>query len=452
MNLFQKYGIKEVADVTFYSITSVGDELIYTPVLFLDTLKVSTLEKSAEKVSAEGGKGNKKLISWNFGKQITLNLEDALFTPASMSLIWGGKLESKLSPYTSAIVKANIANKYGSLHYSTRAYPSPALTDTEWNIIFRAATEVEYSLPEKKGGDDVWYIVTPSAQLNPQEAQYVAENQTLLRKAYFGRTLTEEEDGTTIYNVALPKVVITQIFSYIDELSKLGTIETDNYDVEVIDRMEKIIIKKKEGLTISSKQQKENLLKYYANDKSSSYSIYYDSKTMLPLFYINPDGKLEGWDTEDDVEFRLRMGQSCYKWTRTVKYKDSDEDGTLGKVLVIDADTFPGDYKIVGETYIRNQKTGKDQRYQFTINRAQVTTDTSITLEAEGDPTTFSMSVDVLTPKNGDMIELKQFDVDEDLLGEGTRVAPQRATYTHTDTEIRDQSRVITDIKNDEIY
>lgn len=72
MNLFQKFGIKEVADVTFFSITSIGDEIIYTPVLFLDTLKVSTIQKTGQKVSAEGGKGNKKLISWSFGKEISL--------------------------------------------------------------------------------------------------------------------------------------------------------------------------------------------------------------------------------------------------------------------------------------------------------------------------------------------------------------------------------------------
>ena len=87
MNLFQKYGIKEVSDVVFYSINEIGDEVFYTPVLFLDTLKVSTLEKSAQKVSAQGGKGNKKLITWNYGKEITLNLEDALFSPASRKQI-----------------------------------------------------------------------------------------------------------------------------------------------------------------------------------------------------------------------------------------------------------------------------------------------------------------------------------------------------------------------------
>lgn len=55
-----------------------------------------------------------------------------------MSMIWGGRLESKLSPYTSAIVKLNMANKYGKLNYSTKAYPSPALTDEEWNLVFKS--------------------------------------------------------------------------------------------------------------------------------------------------------------------------------------------------------------------------------------------------------------------------------------------------------------------------
>ena len=89
MNLFQKYGLKEVADVTFYSITKVGTEEFYVPVLHLDTLKISTIEQTAEETYATGGKGKANLIGWDFGKQITLNLQDALFTPASMSAIFG---------------------------------------------------------------------------------------------------------------------------------------------------------------------------------------------------------------------------------------------------------------------------------------------------------------------------------------------------------------------------
>lgn len=448
MNLFQKYGIKEVSDVVFYSINEIGDEVFYTPVLFLDTLKVSTLEKSAQKVSAQGGKGNKKLITWNYGKEITLNLEDALFSPASMSMIWGGLLESKLSKYTSAIVKCNMANKYGTLHYSIKAYPSPALTDEEWEIIFEVAEENnldsgsgnQNATKYKKNGDII--------------ESYVAENRNSLIYKYFKRKWATETEK------AMPQSIIDAIIKKIDSLDKVGTIETDIHELEVIDRMEKCIVKDRKGLEISTKKQKENLLRYYKDDKTSSYTIFYDAKTMLPLLQVNDAGKVLGWDSDKDDDndgileetdkFRIKIGTVYYKWTRTVKYKESEDDGILGRTLVIDAETFPDDYKIVGETYIREQKTGKDQRYQFVIHRANVSSDTSITLQADGDPTTFSMQIDVLTPPNDIQMELKQYNVEDDLLEGGTRIVPQRSRYTYTPTNI-DMVESI-NVPNNEIY
>lgn len=82
------YGIKEVADVTFYE---VGTSI---PVLYLDSLKVTTIEETASQASAKGGKGNSDLIIWDFGKEITLNIEDALFSMKSMALMHGSPLTS----------------------------------------------------------------------------------------------------------------------------------------------------------------------------------------------------------------------------------------------------------------------------------------------------------------------------------------------------------------------
>lgn len=95
MNIFDQYGIKEVADVTLYSIHKKKDGSGGTycvPALFLDTLKISSTEKTAENVWAEGGLGNSRLICWDYGKQINVTLEDALCTPASLGLCWGGIL------------------------------------------------------------------------------------------------------------------------------------------------------------------------------------------------------------------------------------------------------------------------------------------------------------------------------------------------------------------------
>jgi hypothetical protein len=62
------------------------------------------------------------------------------------------------------------------------------------------------------------------------------------------------------------------------------------------------------------------------------------------------------------------------------------------------------------------------------------------------------MSVDVLVPKNGDMIELKQFDVDEDVLFGGTRISPKSSEYTYTSTTTEAQEQKVADINNDEIF
>jgi hypothetical protein len=85
-NKFDQYGLKEVANVTFYSLDT------GMPVLFLDTLKVSNIETSAENVSAQGGWGNPKLITWEYGKEVNLTLEDALFSPESLKVMMGANL------------------------------------------------------------------------------------------------------------------------------------------------------------------------------------------------------------------------------------------------------------------------------------------------------------------------------------------------------------------------
>lgn len=87
MNILDRYGIKEVADVTFYDLNSDGTPK--HPVLYLDTLKVTTIEQTAEETEARGGKGNAALIAWDYGKEINVSIEDALFSAKSMAIMFG---------------------------------------------------------------------------------------------------------------------------------------------------------------------------------------------------------------------------------------------------------------------------------------------------------------------------------------------------------------------------
>ena len=265
-----------VCDETFDATCTVGaikvrkikkNVLHYVPVLFLDTLKVSTLEQATETTDARGGRGNAKLITWDYGKEITLSIEDALYTPASMAAIWAGE--------------------NGDL---------------------------------KNGVKDAKQI--------DRFQKYTAAKAFIVPAGNHEGTPTEG-DGT-------------------------------------------------------------------------AQAVYYDPKTMEPYQDGTP----------------IAVGEVYYKFTRSVAYGEN----SLGKKIEISADKFPGTYRVVGETMVRQKEGGKDQRFQFIIPEAKMSaSDATITLEADGDPTVFSFSMDVLRPESGNMMEFIQFDVeDNEAQGDGS--------------------------------
>ena len=99
-----RYGIKEVADVRFYEVGEVSvnaetgvveytGETAPEAVLKLDTLKVSTIEFTAEQAEARGGKGNPPLIIWDYGREVNVTLEDALMSEDMLRILFGQKSE-----------------------------------------------------------------------------------------------------------------------------------------------------------------------------------------------------------------------------------------------------------------------------------------------------------------------------------------------------------------------
>jgi hypothetical protein len=63
---------------------------------------------------------------------------------------------------------------------------------------------------------------------------------------------------------------------------------------------------------------------------------------------------------------------------------------------------------------IRSERTGKDEFFQFIIDKAKMTAEQTISLEAEGDPTTFNMSLQVLRPESGKMLEFIKYEFFDD--------------------------------------
>lgn len=201
MNIFAEKGIRDVADVTLYSINRIGTEEFYLPVLYLDSLKLTNFSKSVATNESFGGIGNRKTVSWSYTKDIKLKVEDALFTQASLSMLIAGQLAQKMSPWTSAIAKLMVANKYGRNSYSTKAYPSPQLTDEEWEIVFRCAQKAVFDPRPVK--DDT--VANPTKYLyseHEEDNESVAENRWLLQKHYMQRDQVEEIDIAPYMDIA----------------------------------------------------------------------------------------------------------------------------------------------------------------------------------------------------------------------------------------------------------
>ena len=284
-SIFEQYGIKEVADVTFYERDTNNNE---KPVLYIDKAKVSTIEKTASTAEARGGKGNPALISWDFGLEINVTLEDALFSPKSMALMQGS----------------------GEVINGTST--EPVYVDVTGEIVTVSnSTRLELAHPYKTNSIYIYEIDSNGRWINGQQLRgWEASTST-------GASTTTETN-------------------YI----KKGT----------------------SGTNISTSQ--------------------------VAVFYKTP----------------IRTDSA--------------------QVIKINSDTFPGTYRVVGDTFARNRSTGKDEFFQFIIHRAKVNPENTITLSADGDPSTFNMSLKVLR-NIGDagMIDLVKYKFD-DVVDEVTDLGP----------------------------
>ena len=297
VNIFDKYGIKEVANVYFEALETDEKAGVYAGdiVLFLDTLKVSTIETTAENTAAQGGWGNPKLVQWDYGKEINITLEDALMSLESLRFMLGGAIKRTVSANEPIIVRHTeevVCLAGGAM---------PAVKDHLTGI-----------------------ALTPVAKF-----------------------------GHPIRLINLTKGTRTQ----------LEPASAEAADITLA-----------EGSVVTFKNPK----------------------------------MIDGAGTqvaEKDDHIRIF-------WEEVL---DGDSDPETAVEVTISPDTFPGTYKVVGDTFMRSEKTGKDEPFQFIINKAKVQSNVTITLQAEGDPSTFEMSLNVLRSTNergeNEMMKLVRYNV-----------------------------------------
>jgi hypothetical protein len=295
-SILDRYGIKEVADVTFYKINSDGTR--GDPVLYLDTLKVSTIEQTAESVDARGGKGNPKLVTWDYGKEINVTIEDALFSAKSMAIMFGNGTASQGASLIQKTAVVRLGKANGNKVKLINDYVTADIYDAaegSKRVKLYLGAEGTAPMGEVKMNGQLLFVGPSNAPA----------------KLY-------DEDGT----------VLDSAFTE-QELKDLYTTGRDVTGTEL------------------------------------------DGHKLMFTYWVS----------------------------------------AIGKTITVSGDTFPGTYYIQGDTYARSDVDGSDQFFQFIIPKAKMTSENTITLEAEGDPAVFNMNLTVLRPEDGDMMKLVQYDL-----------------------------------------
>lgn len=123
--------------------------------------------------------------------------------------------------------------------------------------------------------------------------------------------------------------------------------------------------------------------------------------------YINPKTM-----TPYDDDYWFHQGEPYYKKSLTLSTK---QNPLKAQKIFVEQGVFPGMYKIVGETYIRSRDTGEDQRVQISLPLCKIKSDQTLTLQADGDPTTFNLDVEVATPQNGVPMEITFYEVEKEM-------------------------------------
>ena len=392
MNIFEQYGIKEVADVTLYAIElDENDEEIYIPVLYLDTLKISSVEQTAEQTSARGGLGNPHLITWDYGKEITVNLEDALYTPASMSMLWSGKYASK------SVELWGVFDAYKEKFSWAKA-------------ILKDFSNFSIEEDQIKGTIYKWTVNLIIMSLDGQ-LRHEKNNVEISYYSKYGRNYwsfnkpVDFEDGSFTLSegknlfINVPQELIYQIKHGIES-------------VKYLDRMEKCVATRNFVIDTDTNIKHGNY-RYLKKYDKTALTVFIDPTTMQPYepnldFFIRKDGSR--YPKEGFKKLRLiKQNDVYYKWTRSV----APPHMSLGNRIIVDAEHFPGVYRLVGETYSRNRDTHEDERFQFEIPLCKMGSENSFTLEAAGDPTVFNMTLQVLRQEDGTMMKLTQYNVEQ---------------------------------------
>jgi len=143
----RKYASVTVCDVTLY------DLVTDYPVMYFDTLKLTSFEGTAESTKVQGGRGNRKLAAISHSKEITVQFDDAIMTMSSLALLTGGELregtnDNKIVLLESELIHVNPGDLFITLTKPARKGSYVYIAEVVDGTL-TTATRTEYAISEE---------------------------------------------------------------------------------------------------------------------------------------------------------------------------------------------------------------------------------------------------------------------------------------------------------------
>lgn len=207
------------------------------------------------------------------------------------------------------------------------------------------------------------------------------------------------DDCTLKKKVLLGTFYIVEDFNYnTDTVSKfINPINSGIEERKIIDNFQDYIAEKRFAIDVNKNLKNYNfsLLPEYANKQLT---VFYNPTTMKPY-----EPNEYTFETENGVLLRgnfaiVEKGQLYYKWTRMIAAPNS----ILGQSIKINKTNFPYNFKLVGETYIRD-RYNEDSHYQIELYNCSIVDNINLTLQTDGSPTVVSIKMNALPNEVGDI-------------------------------------------------
>lgn len=293
----------------------------------------------------------------------------------------------KADSATDAIIKCFLADSgYGTISNKVWSYETETVPASTSKIVTLTANEdVPMTSAEKEGDTEILPADTRRSiyaiKIGEVEDTQIEGDYVFIHEEWYFRISDPFEVGTTpVLTNAFATEISSKVLSAGVELNVDDVVGKD-YDLETPEDLD-------ESDPCTPCCKKSNL--------SRAIWAYINPRTMTPY----------------DDDYWFHQGEPYYKKSLTLSTKNNP---LKAQRIFVEQGTFPGMYKIVGETFIRNRDTGKDERVQLTFPLCKIKSDQTLTLQADGDPTTFNLDVEVAVPQNGIPMEITFYEVEKEM-------------------------------------